>query len=171
MGGLRTRMPVTFWTYLIGTLALAGIFPLAGFWSKDEILAKAFSAGFNEGKLEGYIALGLLLMAAGFTAFYMWRQICMVFLGQPRTEAAAHAPESNSLMTVPLIVLAFLSALGGLLNIPTAFQSLRLSHRNPDVVAGTQRNLRDTWTVQCAAGDHRTGHCDWRNCAGAPDLR
>jgi NADH-quinone oxidoreductase subunit L len=67
MGGLRTRMPVTFWTYLIGTLALAGIFPLAGFWSKDEILAKAFSAGFNEGKLEGYIALGLLLMAAGFT--------------------------------------------------------------------------------------------------------
>jgi NADH-quinone oxidoreductase subunit L len=124
MGGLRTRMPVTFWTYLIGTLALAGIFPLAGFWSKDEILAKAFSAGFNDGKLEGYIALGLLLAAAGFTAFYMWRQICMVFLGQPRTEAAAHAPESNSLMTVPLIILAILSALGGLLNIPTAFESL-----------------------------------------------
>jgi NADH-quinone oxidoreductase subunit L len=119
-------MPITFWTYLIGTLALSGIFPLAGFWSKDEILANAFSSGFNNGKIEGYIALGLLLIAAGFTAFYMWRQICLVFLGKPRTDAAEHAPESNNLMTVPLIVLAVLSVLGGLLNIPEAFAGLRL---------------------------------------------
>ncbi|MCC7452234.1 MAG: hypothetical protein IT324_32840 [Anaerolineae bacterium] len=126
MGGLRHRMPITFWTYLIGTLALSGIFPLAGFWSKDEILANAFSSGFNAGKIEGYIALGLLLIAAGFTAFYMWRQICLVFLGKPRTEAAEHAPESNNLMTVPLIVLAVLSVLGGLLNVPAAFEGLRV---------------------------------------------
>ncbi len=126
MGGLRHRMPITFWTYLIGTLALSGIFPLAGFWSKDEILANAFSSGFNNGKIEGYIALGLLLIAAGFTAFYMWRQISLVFLGKPRTEAAEHAPESNNLMTVPLIVLAALSVLGGLLNLPEAFAGLRL---------------------------------------------
>ncbi len=126
MGGLRHRMPVTFWTYLIGTLALAGIFPLAGFWSKDEILGRALTAGLNEGKIEGYVALGLLLLAAGFTAFYMWRQICLVFLGQPRTDAAANAPESGSLMTVPLIILAFLSFFGGLLNLPEAFAGLRL---------------------------------------------
>ncbi len=126
MGGLRHRMPVTFWTYLIGTLALSGIFPLAGFWSKDEILGRALTSGLEQGKVEGYIALGLLLVAAGFTAFYMWRQICLVFLGQPRTEAAANAPESGNLMTVPLIILAFLSFFGGLFNLPEAFAWLRL---------------------------------------------
>jgi NADH-quinone oxidoreductase subunit L len=133
MGGLRSRMPVTFWTYLIGMLALSGIFPLAGFWSKDEILGRAFDVGFNQGKVEGLIALGLLLLAAGFTAFYMWRQMCMVFFGQPRTEAAAAAPESTSLMTVPLIILAGLSVIGGLLNLPEAFSWLRL---RVDVLTG-----------------------------------
>ncbi|HRE48530.1 MAG TPA: proton-conducting transporter membrane subunit [Aggregatilineales bacterium] len=121
MGGLRKRMPITFWTYLIGTLALAGIFPLSGFWSKDEILGKAFNSGFNDGKVEGFIALGLLLAAAFMTAFYMWRQIRLVFLGKPRTAAAEHAPESVALMTFPLIVLAVLSIFGGLLNIPLGF--------------------------------------------------
>jgi len=118
MGGLARRMPITFVTYLIGTLALAGIFPLAGFWSKDEILGKAFNAGFNDGKLEGLLALGVLLAAAGFTAFYMWRQIKLVFLGVPRTEAAAAATESSPAMTIPLIVLAALTIFGGALNIP-----------------------------------------------------
>jgi len=118
MGGLARRMPVTFWTYMIGTLALAGIFPLAGFWSKDEILGKAFSALVNDGRVEGGYALAFLLGAAGFTAFYMWRQIRMVFLGKPRTEAAEHAPESSPLMTTPLAVLAVLSLFGGLLSIP-----------------------------------------------------
>src|SRR5262249_43052071 len=116
--GLRHKMPITFWVYLIGTLALSGIFPLAGFWSKDEILGRAFAAGFNEGRLDGYIALVLLLAAAGFTAFYMWRQICMVFLGTPRTAAAENAPESVPLMTWPLIILAFLSVFGGWFNLP-----------------------------------------------------
>ncbi len=118
MGGLRSKMPLTFWLYLIGTLALAGIFPLAGFWSKDEILGKALNAGFNDGRIEGYIALALLITAAGFTAFYMWRQVAMIFLGAPRTEAAASASESGWLMTGPLVVLAALSIFGGLLNVP-----------------------------------------------------
>ncbi len=126
MGGLRKQMPITFWTYLLGTLALSGIFPLAGFWSKDEILGRAFTVGFNDGKIEGYIALGLLIFAAGFTAFYMWRQIVLVFLGQPRSDAAAHAPESNNFMTIPLIVLAVLSVIGGLFNLPEAFAWLQL---------------------------------------------
>jgi NADH-quinone oxidoreductase subunit L len=118
MGGLARKLPVTFATYLIGTLALAGIFPLSGFWSKDEILGKAFNVGFNNGKVEGYIALVLLLVAAGFTAFYMWRQIRLVFLGAPRTDAAVNAPESSSLLTTPLVILAVLATVGGLLNIP-----------------------------------------------------
>ncbi|MFN8421179.1 MAG: hypothetical protein U0528_18325 [Anaerolineae bacterium] len=108
------------------TLALAGIFPLAGFWSKDEILGRAFTVGFEQGKIEGYIALLLLLAAAGLTAFYMWRQIKLVFHGTPRTEAAIHAPENPPVMTWPLIILAVLSVVGGLLNLPEALASTRL---------------------------------------------
>jgi NADH-quinone oxidoreductase subunit L len=111
MGGLRKTMPVTFWLYLIGTLALAGIWPFAGFWSKDEILANAFSQGFT-------VIYWLLTIAAFFTAFYMGRQIWMVFFGEPRHEAAAHAEESPKVITVPLMVLAALSVVGGALNYP-----------------------------------------------------
>ncbi len=110
MGGLRKQMPVTFWLYLIGALALAGIFPLAGFWSKDEILADAFK--------EFPHVYWLLTIAAFLTAFYMGRQIWMVFFGQPRHEVAAHAQESPLVMTIPLMVLAGLSILGGALNLP-----------------------------------------------------
>ncbi len=111
MGGLRKSMPVTFWLYMIGTLALAGIFPFAGFWSKDEILADAFKEGFT-------VIYWLLTAAAFFTAFYMGRQIWMVFFGEPRHEAAAHAEESPGVITIPLMILAFLSILGGALNLP-----------------------------------------------------
>ncbi len=124
MGGLRSKMPITYWTYLIGTLALAGIWPFAGFWSKDEILADAWQVGFRGGELEGYIALGMLLLAAGFTAFYMWRQIEMVFHGKPRTEAAEHASESGPSMTISLIILAFFGLLIGFINIPGGVGSL-----------------------------------------------
>ena len=110
MGGLRKTMPVTFWLYMIGTLALAGIFPFAGFWSKDEILLDA--------KLHYPGVYWLLAIAAFFTAFYMGRQIWMVFFGEARHEAAAHAEESPKIVTVPLMVLAALATLGGLLNLP-----------------------------------------------------
>ena len=110
MGGLRKTMPVTFWLYMIGTLALAGIFPFAGFWSKDEILLDA-SLHFKS-------VYGQLTIAAFFTAFYMGRQIWMVFFGEARTDAAKHAEESPKVMTVPLMVLAALSVLGGALNLP-----------------------------------------------------
>jgi NADH-quinone oxidoreductase subunit L len=110
MGGLRKTMPVTFWLYIVGTLALAGIFPFAGFWSKDEILLDA--------RLHFPAVYWLLTIAAFFTAFYMGRQIWMVFFGESRTEAAAHAEESPKVMTVPLMVLAALSVLGGGLNLP-----------------------------------------------------
>ena len=110
MGGLRKQMPVTFWLYLIGALALAGIFPLAGFWSKDEILLDA---------AKNYPLVCILLILAAFlTAFYMGRQIWMVFFGTPRHAAAGLATESPKVMTVPLMVLAALAILGGALNFP-----------------------------------------------------
>ncbi|MDX1994240.1 MAG: proton-conducting transporter membrane subunit [bacterium] len=119
MGGLSRKMPITYITYLIGTLALAGIFPFAGFWSKDEILADAWIVGFIDNELKGFLALGVLLLAAGFTAFYMWRQIEMVFHGNPRHEAANFASESGSAMTTPLIILAFFSVFIGFINTPS----------------------------------------------------
>ena len=99
MGGLAKRMPRTFWTFLIGGLALSG-FPLvtAGFWSQSGILAQAYE--------RSPIVFWVLAVTAGLTAFYTMRQICLTFFGQPRTEAAKHAPESVSSMTVPLIILA-----------------------------------------------------------------
>ena len=110
MGGLRSRMPVTFWVYLIGALALAGIPPLAGFFSKDEILLDA--------SLENTLVYGLLTAAAFLTAFYMGRQVWMVFFGRPRSPAAGHAHESPRLMTVPLMALAGLALVGGAINWP-----------------------------------------------------
>jgi NADH-quinone oxidoreductase subunit L len=114
-------MPVTFWLYLIGTLALAGIFPLAGFWSKDEILLDA---------ARKFPSIYILLSFAAFlTAFYMGRQIWMVFFGKPRHEAAGHAVESPKVITVPLMILAALSVLGGALNLPGVHTfSLWLEH-------------------------------------------
>jgi len=111
MGGVRQTMKVTYWVYLIGAIALAGVPPLAGFWSKDEILAEASSLNFT-----AYI---MLTLAAIFTAFYMTRQVLMVFFGKPRSAAAEHAQESPAVMTVPLMILAGLSVLGGLLNFPS----------------------------------------------------
>jgi NADH-quinone oxidoreductase subunit L len=110
MGGMRKTMPVTFWVYIIGTLALAGIIPFAGFWSKDEVLLDA-SRRFP-------LIYILLSLAAFFTAFYMGRQILLVFFGEPRTEAARQAKESPLVMTIPLMILAFLALFGGMLNLP-----------------------------------------------------
>jgi NADH-quinone oxidoreductase subunit L len=110
MGGMRKTMPVTFWLYIIGTLALAGLPPFAGFWSKDEILLDA-SLHFTG-------IYWILTIAAFLTAFYMGRQVWMVFFGEARTDAAVHAEESPKVMTLPLVVLAVLSVAGGALNLP-----------------------------------------------------
>ena len=110
MGGLRKRMPLTFIVYLLGALTLAGIAPLAGFFSKDEILAAA-----NEKSIAIY---AILTAAAFLTAFYMGRQLLMVFFGKPRSVASEKASESPLLVTLPLVVLALLSVFGGALNLP-----------------------------------------------------
>ncbi|HQZ14610.1 MAG TPA: NADH-quinone oxidoreductase subunit L [Acidimicrobiia bacterium] len=107
MGGLRKYMPVTFATYMIGTAALTGIFPFAGFWSKDEILANAGKNGYTTFLVIGFI--GALMTAA-----YMTRCIYLTFFGEYRGHHKPH--ESNKLITVPLIILAVLSATVGFLN-------------------------------------------------------
>lgn len=121
MGGLRKKMPVTFWVYLAGALALAGIAPLAGFFSKDEILAAASHS---------HAAILIVLLVAAFlTAFYMGRQLIMVFFGKPRTENAENARENIPLITLPLVLLAILSIFGGLLNLPgSLFMGQWLEH-------------------------------------------
>ncbi len=110
MGGLRSRMKITYCVYLIGALTLAGIPPLAGFFSKDEILADA--SHINT------MVYVFLVIAAFLTAFYMGRQIFMVFWGKARSDQAAHAKENPPVMTIPLMVLAAGAALGGVLNLP-----------------------------------------------------
>jgi NADH-quinone oxidoreductase subunit L len=113
MGNLRAKMPITFWTFLFGWLAIAGIFPFAGFFSKDEILWGAWSTG-NIG------VWGVLAVAALLTAFYMTRLVWRVFFGtyhgDIRTWEKAH--ESPRSMTVPLVLLALLSLVGGFIGIP-----------------------------------------------------
>jgi len=138
MGGLRKWMPVTSGTFIVGWLAIAGVFPFAGFWSKDDILLNAFE--------KSPVLWFLGLVTALLTAYYMSRQVIMVFYGDerwkkaahPETPAEAHAEpehepvaaaahgahgdfkphESPRIMSIPLVVLAVLAALGGLLNLP-----------------------------------------------------
>jgi NADH-quinone oxidoreductase subunit L len=108
-GGLRKTMPTTFWTFLFGTLALAGIFPFAGFWSKDQILAKAF---------EHNLPIFVLGLAGAFlTAFYMFRMVFVSFYGEQR-DHSIHAHESPRVMTWPLMVLAVFSLIIGWVGIP-----------------------------------------------------
>ena len=118
MGGLRKKMPITFWTFLIGGFALSG-FPLvtAGFWSKDEILADAFAHGH-------WLTFITLAFGALLTAFYTMRQISLTFLGEPRTPAAEHAQETKWTMTFPLVMLAFLAVTVGWVGIPEEFPAI-----------------------------------------------
>jgi NADH-quinone oxidoreductase subunit L len=115
MGGLRKKIPVTFWTFLVATLAIAGIPGLSGFFSKDEILWQAFSSS------RGHFLLWLVAaVAAGMTAFYMFRALFMTFWGECRADEHVkhHIHESPKIMTVPLMVLAFASIVGGYLGVP-----------------------------------------------------
>jgi NADH-quinone oxidoreductase subunit L len=109
MGGLRRFMPTTYWTFIAGALSLAGIFPLAGFWSKDEILV---TLGH-----EGYVAVMWIAIAGAFvTAFYMTRAVALTFFGEYKGQGHPH--EAPRVMTWPLVALAIPSIAFGLLNIP-----------------------------------------------------
>ena len=114
MGGLARRMPLTFWTFLIATLALCGVPPLSGFYSKDAILALAW-----ESHHPALYALGVLV--AVLTTFYMFRLVFVAFTGPAKSQAPDHAHESPAVMTVPLVLLAVPSALAGFWGIDAWF--------------------------------------------------
>jgi len=137
MGGLRSKMPITHATMLVATLSIAGIPPLAGFWSKDEILAVLFAKG-------GYFTLlwGIGLLTALLTAFYMARQYFLVFDGKARWDDGVQPHESPRIMTGPLVVLGVLTVLIGFVNTPfrlsfehflePAFEGVYLAHAPED---------------------------------------
>src|ERR1700689_35374 len=113
MGGLRRKIPITFWTMFIATLAIAAIFPFSGYFSKDLILDSAYESG--------HFWLWLIgVVTAGLTSFYMFRLIFMTFFGESRVDPdkVPHIHESPAVMTIPLIVLAILATVGGWVNIP-----------------------------------------------------
>jgi len=113
MGGLRKRMPITAYTFLIGALAISGVTGLAGFWSKDEIIVGSYHAGYP-------VIAALGLITAGLTAFYMFRLYFLAFEGKPRYDQEhVHPHESPATMTVPLVILAIPSlVIGALVGFP-----------------------------------------------------
>jgi NADH-quinone oxidoreductase subunit L len=113
MGGLRKRMPVTFWTFMVGTFALSGVWPLSGFFSKDAILAAA-----QHHSLPLFI---LGVSVAALTTFYMFRLVFVAFLGSERTHEAGHANESPGAIIWPLRTLAVASVIGGVIGIEALF--------------------------------------------------
>jgi len=120
MGGLRNRLPFTHFTFLVGTLAIAGVPPLAGFFSKDEILFAGYQQGFLNGNSSTQIFWLISFLTAGLTAFYMIRCVSMTFWGQSRVEKDLEEKikEPGGWIGFALFVLAIASALGGFLNVP-----------------------------------------------------
>jgi NADH-quinone oxidoreductase subunit L len=110
MGNLRKKLPVTFWTFLIGALALSGVWPMSGFFSKDSIFAQALAQ-------HNYLLFANAVFIAGLTTFYIFRLFFVVFYGAEKSDAASHAHESPAVITLPLIVLAGFSLIGGVIGI------------------------------------------------------
>jgi NADH-quinone oxidoreductase subunit L len=112
MGGLKSKMKVTFLTFLMGAIAISGIPPFSGFFSKDEIFSSVFASG-------NYLFFVIGILTAFMTAFYIFRLVCLTFYGKPRyDESQIHPHESPKVMTIPLIILAVLSVIGGLVGLP-----------------------------------------------------
>jgi len=151
MGGLRKVMPITFVTFVIATLALAGIPPFAGFFSKDHILWEALSTPNSVWPWLPRVLWGILVLAAFLTAFYMWRLVSLVFLGTYRgpQEKLHHAHEAPFSMAMPLVVLAVCSTLVGFLGVPPLLgggnivehwlePAVHPEHAQVDATTGTQ---------------------------------
>jgi NADH-quinone oxidoreductase subunit L len=116
MGNLRKKMPVTFWTFLIGALALSGIPPFSGFYSKDSIFAQCLEQ-------KSYLLFAVAVFVAALTAFYTFRLFFVVFFGKEKSDHAKHAHESSLVITLPLIVLAVFAAVGGFIGITNNYGS------------------------------------------------
>src|SRR5438105_1489187 len=150
MGGLRSRLRTTFWTFLVGTLAISGIPPLAGFWSKDEILSSLLAQATANHRAISYLLWGIAIVTVALTAFYMFRLFYGIFMGDYRgsgrashegdeeegeEEEPSHRTagrltihEAPPIMTIPLIILAVLSIIGGLVG---SFDLISLSKWRP----------------------------------------
>jgi NADH-quinone oxidoreductase subunit L len=159
MGGLRTAMPITFATMLVATLAIAGVPPFSGFFSKDEILWGAF-AGPRAQPMAGVMGY----VAAALTAFYMGRLFILTFLGPSRADEHTrhHLHESPAVMTIPLLVLAVLAAGGGLLPVPALVERVVGESHVPHAPLGAL-----VLAVALALGGLAAA---WRFYAGAPGL-
>ena len=142
MGGLKSKLPITHITFLIGCIAIAGVPPFSGFFSKDEILAAAYA------KNPIYWFLGLI--GAAMTAFYMFRLYATTFLGQFRgTEAqASHLHESPVSMTIPLIILAVLSAVGGAMGVPEILGGHHWLGQHLSSIIGAESTLHLSHTTE-----------------------
>ncbi|HXF10738.1 MAG TPA: NADH-quinone oxidoreductase subunit L, partial [Desulfuromonadaceae bacterium] len=132
MGDLRKKMPTTFWTFLIGALALCGVWPLSGFFSKDSILAQALDQ-------HNVLLFSLGVFIAALTTFYTFRLFFVVFLGKEKSDSASHAHESPAVMTFPLIVLAVFSVIGGVIGIEGTYHHMFAAE--PEESAGFARSL------------------------------
>ncbi|MFZ9531957.1 MAG: NADH-quinone oxidoreductase subunit L [Ilumatobacteraceae bacterium] len=146
MGALRIAMPVTAFTFIIGWLAIAGVPPFAGFWSKDEILLYVYA--------DNRLLYAVGMITALLTAYYMTRQVIMVFFGEARwndaaDEHGAHGDfrphESPKVMLIPLVVLAVLSVVGGAMQLPFSKKLHFLEHWLEPVVEEAERSIKGTW--------------------------
>ena len=146
MGALRAAMPVTAFTFIIGWLAIAGVPPFAGFWSKDEILLYVYA--------DNRLLYAVGMVTALLTAYYMTRQVILVFFGKARwhdasSEHGAHGDftphESPRVMLVPLVVLAALSVVGGFMQLPFSKDLHFLEHWLAPVVEESERSIKGTW--------------------------
>lgn len=137
MGALRAVMPITAVTFIVGWLAIAGVPPLSGFWSKDEILLAAWE--------QHWLLWAVGLVTALLTAYYMSRQTFLVFFGGQRWDESARPHESPPTMTLPLVLLAGAAAIGGIMNLPLVADWLVLEHFLEPVLAHEHRFASETW--------------------------
>ena len=128
MGNLRKKMPITFWTFLVGALALSGVPPFSGFYSKDSIFAQAMEQ-------KNYLLFGVAVLVAALTAFYTFRLFFVVFFGNEKSKAASHAHESPLVMTLPLLALALFAAIGGFIGVWNNYGSQFIAGNEPLSVA------------------------------------
>ncbi len=130
MGGLRTKMPVTYWTFLVATLALCGVPPFSGFYSKDAIIAAAQN--------DGPVLFGLGVLVAALTTFYMFRLVLVAFHGPAKSDAARHAHESPGVMAWPLRILAVPSLFAGFWGVEKLVGSMYVTEEAGHAVAWYQ---------------------------------
>ncbi len=146
MGNLRKKMPVTFLTFTIGTLALCGVPPFSGFYSKDAILAQALAQ-------KSYLLFGVGVFVAALTTFYTFRLFFVVFMGKEKSKAAGHAHESPLVMTLPLIALAVFAFAGGFIGITNNYGSqFAADHEALSVAQQLSEPFHNIFPMLCGLG-------------------